>query len=115
MARFIRPLTLALALIVALTSGTMAVARGQTRVGDRIVICSGYGLVTVELDENGTPVGPVHICPDCTLSHLAHLPAAAPVLRAPQGRARRLGRPRSRHGAGRPQPRPRARGPPGAV
>jgi hypothetical protein len=58
-------------LCLALMSGSvqMAVARGQaialTHGGSTIVICTGYGVMTVALDEHGNPVGPVHLCPDC--------------------------------------------------
>lgn len=73
-----------LAVILALTSVTMAVARGQTRVAGQVVLCSGYGVVIVHLDAAGNPVdGPegrpgeaVHLCPDMVLAMLAALPGA---------------------------------------
>ncbi len=54
-----------LVLVLALSSITMAVARGQVAVGGRIVICSGYGVISVALDASGNPVGPLHPCPEC--------------------------------------------------
>ena len=54
-----------LVLMLALSSVTMAVARGQVSVGGTIVICSGYGVVLVALDADGKPVGPLHPCPEC--------------------------------------------------
>jgi len=63
---------LTLALTIALTSVTMALARGQTRDAAGImIICSGAGVVSVSVDADGDPVGPVHICPDCALGALA--------------------------------------------
>jgi len=61
---------IALSLLIALTSASMAVARGQTSVAGQMVICTGYAYVTVDVDSEGQPVGPRHICPDCALSLL---------------------------------------------
>ena len=64
-----------LAIVLALTSLTMAVARGQMHIqtagGLTLVICAGAGPVTVTLDADGNPVGPVHVCPDCALALIA--------------------------------------------
>lgn len=60
------------------TSVTMAVARGQVQVGGQIVICTGDGVVSVDVDAGGNPVGPAHICPDCVLSFMA-FSESAPV------------------------------------
>lgn len=83
----LRPIfAILLSLVLLATGGMMAVARGQTMVAGQIVLCTGTGPVTVNVDENGEPVGPVHICPDCALSLLAAVPApehsVAPVERA---------------------------------
>lgn len=115
MMRPVRFLSLILALVVALTSGTMAVARGQVRSGDRIVICSGLGIVTVEVDAQGNPVGPVHICPDCALSFLAHLDTVAPSVLRPLTPGLGLLASPQRLASGRAVPMPRARGPPALV
>lgn len=83
-------LSLALTLLLAFTSLGMAVARGQHRGMEQVVICSGPGVVMVTLDAQGNPVGPASLCPDGALSLFlaldlpvpggAHiLPAAPPV------------------------------------
>ncbi|MFN4158100.1 MAG: DUF2946 family protein [Gemmobacter sp.] len=75
------PLALILAALMALASQTMAVVRAQSaQSGITMVICSGYGLVTVTLDENGNPSGPVHPCPDCiaAVAAIAQPPVALP-------------------------------------
>jgi len=60
--------SLLLAILIALTSVTMAVARGQMRdATGTMVLCTGAGAVTVQVDANGEPVGPAHICPDCAI------------------------------------------------
>jgi len=69
-----------LAVILALTSGAMAVARGQTMAAGSIVLCLGTGPVAVAVDTNGQPAGPVHFCPDCALSLFD---AAVPVPTTP--------------------------------
>ncbi len=66
-----RPLVaLCLSLMLVLTSGAMAVARGQATASGSVVLCTGSGPVAVQVDAEGQPVGPVHICPDCALSLL---------------------------------------------
>jgi Kef-type K+ transport system membrane component KefB len=67
-------------LCLALVAGTMsmAVARGQASAmsqgGTVIVICTGYGVTSITLDDQGNPVGPVHLCPDCLAGLAAYLP-----------------------------------------
>jgi hypothetical protein len=64
----LRPLSaLLLSLTLVVTAGAMGAARGQAQVAGQIVICTGQGVVTVSVDENGAPTGPAHICPDCAL------------------------------------------------
>lgn len=86
MIRFRPIFAILLSLVLLATGGVMAVARGQAMVAGQIVLCSGTGPVTVNVDATGEPVGPVHICPDCALSLLAAIPlpdhAIAPVERA---------------------------------
>jgi hypothetical protein len=88
-----RLFSLLLCLILGLSSGTMAVARGQASGGMAVTICSGYGVVTVYLDEQGNPQpggGMVHMCPECLAGlGLAALPAA-PRLHRPLTRSDRL-------------------------
>lgn len=76
-----------LSVVLALASATMVSARGQVAQGDAIVICSGYGVVTIVLGPDGEPVGSVHPCPDCTPHLAVVLPGAAPVAARPLTRA----------------------------
>ncbi|WP_126979382.1 hypothetical protein [Frigidibacter oleivorans] len=82
--------TTLLILIVGVTSQSMAIARGQTRIADTVVICSGYGIVSIQVDAEGNPVGAPHICPDMALSLLAAPEVAPPVLLRPEGGIRRV-------------------------
>ncbi|MDP2061640.1 MAG: hypothetical protein Q8Q63_08980 [Phaeovulum sp.] len=104
-----------LALLLAATSMTMAVARGQTRVAGEIVICSGYGLTTISVDEFGNEVTEVQICPDMALGLMAALAHTPPVVERPAGRVSDLilVEPRLLHA--RSFVTVRARGPPVAV
>ncbi|SMX33512.1 hypothetical protein [Octadecabacter ascidiaceicola] len=62
-------LSFALALLIAVTSQQMAMARGMARdASGQVVLCTGQGVMTVTLDAQGEPMGPVHICPDCALT-----------------------------------------------
>jgi hypothetical protein len=67
-----RLLTLTLALLIAVTSQQMAMARGiMTDASGQVIICTGEGTITISLDGQGTPIegpAPAHICPDCTLT-----------------------------------------------
>ena len=76
MTRLARITALTLALLVAITSQQLAVARGMamTAAGEA-VLCTGQGTVTITLDDQGNPMGPVHICPDCALSLMAAVDA----------------------------------------
>ncbi len=109
----IRPvLALLLALIVAATSGAMAVARGQTVIAGQIVLCTGTGPVSVNVDADGQPVGPPHICPDCVMSLMAAVASPVPeVVYTAREIALRFAAPRSA-APKRPSVRPRARAPP---
>ncbi|MCB1396959.1 MAG: hypothetical protein H6898_03600 [Rhodobacter sp.] len=62
---FSRALSL-IGLVLALATGsvTMAMARHQVHAVQQVVICTGYGLVAIALDEDGNPTGPVLPCPD---------------------------------------------------
>ena len=66
-----------LTLILAFCAGTgvMSVARAQAAAaqGQDIVICSGYGVVTITVDADGNPISPVHPCPDCVAGLAAAL------------------------------------------
>ncbi|MCC2097411.1 MAG: hypothetical protein KDJ29_11005 [Hyphomicrobiales bacterium] len=78
----LRPFVAALlALTLVTTSATVGVARGQTRASGTLIICAGQGVISIEVDAQGNPVGPVHICPDCVLAFMAATagPAAIPA------------------------------------
>ncbi len=60
-----------LSLLILVTSGAMASARGQMRdATGAVVLCLGGVSATVMVDRNGEPVEPAHICPDCALAAL---------------------------------------------
>lgn len=65
-----------LTLVLVLTSGAMAIARGQMAASPAmtLVICVGEGTETLRLDADGNPIPATHHCPDCTLVGLAALP-----------------------------------------
>ncbi|MGS4947166.1 hypothetical protein ACVDG3_16945 [Meridianimarinicoccus sp. RP-17] len=105
-------LSVLLALVIALTAIHAGAMRGQAKAAGSIVLCTGTGPVSVAVDADGQPVGPVHVCPDCVMSLLAAVDAPSPVPHA-AAPARRLSFAqagvalRSRAVVG-----PRARGPP---
>jgi hypothetical protein len=73
-------MAVALALMLAATSITLAVARGQTRIGGQVaVLCSGGGMLVVTLDAEGKPTGPAHLCPELAVGLFAALDLAAPL------------------------------------
>lgn len=114
--RSLRPLFLALmATILAVTSLTMAVARGQVQIAGEIVICTGYGITTVTVDDEGNPTGPVHLCPDMVLGMMAALDTPPPVLTRPEGRVERIEASAPARLRGSSVPQPRARDPPALV
>ena len=100
----------ALTLVLAATSVTQAVARGQEAGITQMVICAGGTTMTVSLDAQGNPVSHPHHCPDClqaagvgampprpailpqlarpafVASHATHVaPRTHPFARAPRG------------------------------
>ena len=104
-----------LALVLALTSVTASVARAQAAGSTDIVMCSGYGIVTVSVDESGNPTGPIHDCPFCLAAMGAALLPDLPFVARPPSRGVALDRPVDVAGWVRPAPRPLARGPPVSV
>lgn len=102
----------ALALLLALTSQSLAAARGHVMVAGEMVICSGGQLVTVLVDATGQPVEPPHICPDCALHALAGVTPPDPVA-VHDPTCLRLQRTEQAQQSSCPAPlRPRARAPP---
>lgn len=61
-------LTICLTMCLALTSVSAAVARGQPTPVGMLELCRGIGTMVVHVDADGSPVGPVHLCPDIALS-----------------------------------------------
>lgn len=89
----IRPLPLILILLVALTGIGLGAARGTVRLDDRIVLCTGHGVVVIarpDASGTGDPALSGHLCPDMALSMLAAL-TPDPVALSP--RAARLRHP----------------------
>jgi hypothetical protein len=70
-------------LLFASGSVTMAAARHQPRVAGEIELCTGYGLVSVSVDADGKPTGPVMPCPDATQALAALTDVSLPVIRTP--------------------------------
>ncbi|MCT4558296.1 MAG: hypothetical protein N4A61_09580 [Pelagimonas sp.] len=65
----LRPLAGAtLALVLLLTSLTVAAARGQTTPAGEMVLCLGGHAVTVTVDADGNPVEYTHICSDFAMT-----------------------------------------------
>ncbi|SMX29403.1 hypothetical protein TRP8649_03537 [Pelagimonas phthalicica] len=62
---FLRSLTACvMALMLALTSQTLAVAQGQAAAVGELEICHGFGVVSIPVDAEGNPTGPPIVCPD---------------------------------------------------
>jgi hypothetical protein len=80
-----RMIALLIALTVALTSQTFALARGRAVAAGEMVICAGGGFVTQAVDAEGRPTGPAHVCPDAVvaLAALAQAPEVAPRAMVP--------------------------------
>ncbi|MHC0053710.1 hypothetical protein [Actibacterium sp. D379-3] len=68
-----------LALMLGLTSLTLAAARGHAPAMGEVEICSGLGLQVIRVDADGNPVGPPHLCPDAVASFVS-VDAPLPVL-----------------------------------
>lgn len=69
-----------LAAILAVTSLSVAQARGQAGPAGALVICQGLTVVTVLVDADGQPVKAAHICPDAALALFVEVGAAAPLV-----------------------------------
>lgn len=71
-----------LALLLALTSVTMAQARHYGPMGSSVVICANGMAQTITLDANGHKVPFTHVCPDCIMGAL-DMPAALSLPKPP--------------------------------
>lgn len=108
--------SLILAVVLGLTSVTMAVARAQMLGSTETVICSGNGVASVTLDADGNPTGPVPDCPDC-LSGAATFgwPAPSALPLRPATAATAICLPAAVAGIAASTPTPLARGPPSLI
>ncbi|WP_323035568.1 hypothetical protein [Pararhodobacter sp.] len=70
-------------LVLAAGSVTMAMARHQPRAIGEIDLCTGFGMVSVAVDAQGKPTGPLMPCPDATPALAALTDAAVPVIQTP--------------------------------
>ena len=61
-------LSILLALMLALTGQSMAVARGASAATGQMVLCTGSGPVAIYVDTQGKPTSAPHICPDSALN-----------------------------------------------
>lgn len=57
-----------LAVVIALTAQSAALARTMPDAAGQMVLCTGTGPVMVYFDEDGAPTAAPHLCPDCALS-----------------------------------------------
>lgn len=110
--RFSPFLSVLLALVIAVAAVHVGAIRGQAKAAGSIVLCTGTGPVSVAVDADGQPVGPVHVCPDCAMSLLAA--ADAPAVAVERVAMTRRVSFQGTHvaGASRGLVGPRARGPP---
>lgn len=106
---------ISLSFVLAFTSISMAVARGQNSdISAEIVICTGVGLTTITLGPDGEPVKTTHVCPDSLSIFAASF--SVPGLSEPASRLIARLQPRA-HMPGQAQEAlaPSARGPPRVV
>ncbi|MGB7319535.1 MAG: hypothetical protein WBC85_16345 [Planktotalea sp.] len=71
-----------MALVIALTAQSAAVARTMPDAAGQMVLCTGTGPMMVYFDENGEPTAPPHLCPDCALSLIISLENAELLIAA---------------------------------
>ena len=109
----IRLLTsLTLAFVLALTSQSMAVARGAAPATGQMVLCTGAGTVMVYMDAEGQPTSAPHICPDAALNVLLDLGVADVALAVSLTRFDLVKLPELGFVVPLPRPAPPSRGPP---
>lgn len=79
MTRYIRSFAgVCLAALLALTSLSAALARGQADPVGSLVICRGLTVVTIMVDAEGNPVETPHVCPDAALTLFVDSGVVAP-------------------------------------
>jgi hypothetical protein len=109
-----RPAPLVLALLLALTGFSQALAQARMAVATEVTVCTDKGSRVLTLDAKGKPVPAAHDCLACLLPALADL-ARAPSAPEPQARATVLAPPAPNAGPAADAPTPFARGPPALV
>ena len=105
-------ISFALALMLAFTSQSMAVARGASAATGQMVLCSGTGPVAVYMDASGHPTSAPHICPDSALNVIVVGPAADVMSPARIVQFHHLIALAARDAPATPNPAPPSRGPP---
>ena len=87
MIRLRHMLMLLLVQVLGLSTLGAGVAQGQAPAVGQMVICTGHGIVTVEIDSQGNPVERRQLCPDnaasLILSHAIAAPLIVPLVAAP--------------------------------
>ena len=104
-----------LCLFLALTSVTLAVARGATQPVGQMVLCTGEGPRTVLVNADGQPATPPHACPDCLLAFYADSPRPPSPLPRDVAATAWQPAPGARHETSLARPTPLARAPPLSV
>lgn len=66
-------------MMLAVTSLSLAIARGQAPAVGAIALCSGAGMAMLPVDAQGNPTGPPHVCPDGVAAFVS-VDVPAPVL-----------------------------------
>jgi hypothetical protein len=106
---------LGICLFLALTSVTLAVARGAPQPVGVMVLCTGEGARQVPIDARGQPVAPPHVCPDCLLAFHGLASRDPLPTRHAELRPARHGTALTRHAAAPQIPERLARAPPRRV
>jgi hypothetical protein len=102
-----------MALMLVVTGESFAVARGMPGAAGQIILCTGNGVVIVDVDENGQPLERGHICPDAALFVLAAVAEPPPGVQRPMGAVQKLVADKGVRPLSRGAVDPVARGPPG--
>lgn len=70
-------LRLFLVVILVCSGIALGAARGQLRIGNEVVLCTGEAITVRTVDRDGKPVTVTHICPDMALSLMAAVAGSA--------------------------------------
>ncbi|MHA6325247.1 hypothetical protein [Roseivivax sp. CAU 1753] len=101
-----------LAILLALTSVELAIARGAPAVAGTVVLCGGFERQTITLDVNGKPVRQSQLCPDAVVAFFADTAVDLSEMVVALRHARVRHADETRRLAGQRRGTPRARGPP---